>query len=154
MFKGRVAGIYVGPEREKPMEWRDDVRAVEGRGLEGDRYFSRSGSFSGNSGNGRQVTLIESEAVEAAAREYGIELDASETRRNIVTEGVPLNHLVGKEFRVGQAVLRGMRLCHPCEHLESLTRGKVRESLVHRGGLRSEVVAGGTIRVGDEIEEV
>ena len=99
----------------------------------------------------REITLIEAEAIEAVPREYGVELSPAEARRNIVTRGVALNHLVGREFRVGNVVLRGIRLCEPCEHLERLTRPGVLEALVHRGGLRAQIVSGGTIQVGDSI---
>jgi MOSC domain-containing protein YiiM len=98
------------------------------------------------------VTLIEIEAIEALERDYGVKLSPGDARRNIVTRGVALNHLVGKEFRVGEAVLRGIRLCEPCQHLVRLTgQEKVLPGLVHRGGLRAQVVKGGVIRVGDAV---
>jgi MOSC domain-containing protein YiiM len=97
------------------------------------------------------VTLIESEALDAVRREYGVEISAAESRRNILTEGVALNHLVGREFRIGEVRLRGVRLCEPCNHLEGLTRPGVREALVHRGGLRADVLTDGVIRPGDRV---
>ena len=133
----------------KPVE---QVRAVAGMGLEGDRYYLRTGSFSKKHDESREATLIESEALEALAREYGHQLTAAESRRNITTRGVALNHLVGKEFRVGAATLRGIRLCEPCGHLEQLTGRKVREGLIHRGGLRAQIVQSGVIQIGDSIE--
>jgi MOSC domain-containing protein YiiM len=84
-------------------------------------------------------------------RDYHVELDAGESRRNIVTQGISLNHLVDKEFRVGEVVLRGTRLCEPCAHMEKLTVKGTLRGLIHRGGLRAEIVKGGTIRVGDSI---
>src|SRR4051812_2069387 len=99
----------------------DEVRAVEGAGLDGDRYASRTGTFSDRPGTGRHVTLIEAEAIAAVLRE-GLPFEAAETRRNVVTAGVPLNHLVDREFRVGDVVLRGMRLCEPCALFEERTR--------------------------------
>ena len=128
-----------------------EVQAVQGRGLEGDRYFDRVGTYSDRPGTGREVTLIESEAVEAAASDYGLRLTPGNARRNVVTTGVSLNHLVGREFTVGEARLRGMRLCEPCEHLAELTGQPVVKALIHRGGLRAEIVSGGMIRVGDPI---
>ena len=95
--------------------------------------------------------LIESEALAAAASDYRLELPPNETRRNLLTRGVPLNHLVSREFLVGPVRLRGLRLCEPCKHLEKLTRPGVREALVHRGGLRAQVLTGGTLRIGDVI---
>jgi MOSC domain-containing protein YiiM len=97
------------------------------------------------------VTLIEIEAIEALERDYAIVLDSGQTRRNIVTRGIALNHLVNHEFTIGEAGLRGTRLCEPCAHMERLTVKGARRGLVHRGGLRAEIVRGGTIRLGDEI---
>jgi MOSC domain-containing protein YiiM len=133
------------------MEARDEVTAVAGRGLEGDRYYDGLGSFSAKPGTGRQVTMIETEAVAGARAENGVGITDMETRRNIVTAGVALNHLVGHEFRVGAAHLRGVRLCEPCVTLEQLTEAGAREALVHRGGLRCDIVEGGVIRVGDDV---
>jgi MOSC domain-containing protein YiiM len=120
---------------------------VAGRGLQGDRYFDDA-----RDEPGRQLTLIEAEALDALARDYGCALEPGASRRNIVTRGVALNHLVGREFRVGAATLRGVKLCEPCGHLAKLTVPAVKTGLVHRGGLRAEIVAGGTIRLGDAVE--
>jgi MOSC domain-containing protein YiiM len=128
---------------------------VEGKGIDGDRYGEGVGSFSDWEGGGRHVTLIEEEALEAIARESKMELSAADARRNLTTRGVALNHLVGRKFRVGAVTLAGIRMCEPCEHMEELSGvAGVRKALVHRGGLRAEVVSGGEIRVGDEISEV
>ena len=97
------------------------------------------------------MTLIEVEAIEALGREYQIALESSLARRNIVTRGVALNHLVEREFRVGAVLLRGTRLCEPCMHLEKLSQPGAMRGLIHRGGLRAEILTGGTIRVGDEV---
>jgi MOSC domain-containing protein YiiM len=153
VFQGRLVAIYTAGEAGGPMQGRDAVRAVVGVGIDGDRYAAKEGTFSQTRGTGREVTLVEREAVAGARKEYGIELDESETRRNLVTEGVPLNHLVGRTFRVGEVVLRGVRLNEPCAHLEKLTRSGVRKALVHRGGLRADIVRGGTLRVGDPVVE-
>ncbi|HEX6173994.1 MAG TPA: MOSC domain-containing protein, partial [Candidatus Binatia bacterium] len=99
----------------------------------------------------RQVTLIETESIEALRREYGVDIDAAQARRNIVTRGLALNQLIGRDFAVGEVVLRGTRLCDPCAHLEKLTVKGVMLGLVHRGGLRADVLRGGIIRVGDVI---
>ncbi len=128
-----------------------NVRALTGKGLEGDRYSSKLGTYSNQPGSGREVTLIEIEAIEALKRDYGIELDAGLARRNIVTRGAPLNHFVDKEFKIGEVILRGTRLCEPCAHMEKLTVKGAMRGLIHRGGLRAEIVKGGTIRLGDVI---
>jgi MOSC domain-containing protein YiiM len=133
------------------METITHALVVAGKGLSGDRYYEGSGTYSTHPGSGREVTLIESEALEALKRDYGVDIDRAQARRNIVTRAVALNHLVGREFTVGGTRLYGTRLCDPCAHLESLSvRGALR-GLVHRGGLRAEVVSGGMIRVGDPV---
>jgi MOSC domain-containing protein YiiM len=153
MWQGTIIAIGITRAGGERISAVDRVTAVAGQGLQGDRYFEGEGSFSGNSASGRQITLIEAEAVEALERDYGYKLDYIDARRNIVTRGVPLNHLVGKEFRVGEATLRGVRLSEPCHHLAGLTSDKVKVGLIHRGGLRADIVGGGLIRVGDEVTE-
>jgi MOSC domain-containing protein YiiM len=153
-WTGQVVGIFIAPAAADPMRSLDQVLAVAGKGLEGDRYFSQEGSWSDRPGTGREVTLIESEAVADAGSEYGFELPPGVARRNIVTAGVALNHLVGQEFLVGEVRLRGMRLCEPCAHLSELTGVPLIKALVHRGGLRAEIVDGGSIRVGDNVRPV
>jgi MOSC domain-containing protein YiiM len=150
-FQGVVAGVFLAAKPREAMDSPDEVTVVVGQGIAGDRYAGGAGTFSTTPGTGRQVTLIEQEAVDAAGREYGVAIEGRDTRRNIMTIGVPLNHLVGRRFSVGDVVLAGMRLAEPCAHLESLTRPGVRGALIHRGGLRADVVRGGTIRVGDPI---
>jgi MOSC domain-containing protein YiiM len=151
MWKGTLVSIHLTPTAAEPLKAIPEARVVAGKGIEGDRYSAGTGTWSKVSGTGRQVTLIEMEALEALKRDYAIELAPAETRRNLVTEGVPLNHLVGREFRVGEVILKGMRLCEPCSHLEKLTRPGVKAALAHRGGLRTEVVREGTLRAGDSI---
>ena len=146
--------MHIAREAAGPMESVLEIRAIPGQGLEGDRYFRKVGTYSSRQGSGREVTLIEAEAVEAIAREAGIVLAPGTSRRNITTRGVPLNHLVGQRFRVGEVTLEGVRLCEPCAHLESLTQAGVRESLTHRGGLRAGILTGGTLRVGDPVQPV
>jgi MOSC domain-containing protein YiiM len=153
LWKGTVVSIHVASSANKPTIPLNEAKVVVGKGIEGDRYFHEKGFYSDRKGPHREVTLIEIEAIEALKRDNGIELRPGETRRNIVTRGVPLNHLVDREFRVGEVTLRGVRLCEPCTHLEGLTQKGVLAGLVHRGGLRAQVIKEGTIRVGDPIEE-
>lgn len=130
----------------------DSVVAQAGAGLEGDRYIREAGSFSKTKpGPRRQVTLIEVEAVEAAVRDYGLELDPIETRRNVLVRDIALNHLVGREFSVGEVRLRGIKLCEPCAHLDRVVGRPVSPSLVHRGGLNAEILTSGVIRPGDGV---
>ena len=146
-----VVSIHVAAIGGAPMTSVTNVLAVVGKGLEGDRYASKLGTYSNQPGSGRDVTLIEIEAIEALKRDYGIELDPGLARRNIVTRGVPLNHFVETEFKIGSVILRGTRLCEPCAHMEKLTIKGAMRGLIHRGGLRAEIVKGGTIKVGDRI---
>ena len=148
----KVDSIHVAPEAKAPMREVQFVRAVPGRGLEGDRYFSGAGSFSQNPGSGREVTLIEAEAIEALERELKLVMGRGETRRNIVTRGVALNHLVDREFAVGGVRLRGMRLCEPCKGLVASTgKPSILPGLIHRGGLRCVILSDGMIRAGDSV---
>jgi MOSC domain len=153
MFTGRVVAIYVAPTAGAPMEARDAVDATAGVGLAGDRYALGTGKYSDTNRGPRDVTLIEREAIDAVRAEDGVPVTEAETRRNVVTEGVPLNHLVGRTFRVGAVTLRGLRLSEPCAYLEQLTGLEgVNRAFVHRGGLRAEIVDGGELRVGDPVE--
>jgi hypothetical protein len=160
MWQGSVLSIHITREASTPTESLAEVRAVPGRGLEGDRYFHGRGTYSSRASvGGREVTLIESETVEALfsgivnadGQTLGIKLAPGDARRNIVTVGVPLNHLVDKEFWVGEVLMRGTRLCEPCRHLEGLTQRGVMGGLIHRGGLRARILNEGTIHAGDVI---
>lgn len=150
MAEGCVVGIFVGEEAQAPLASVPEVRAEPGRGLKGDRYWLGQGTFWKQQPD-YEVTLIEAEALEAFTAETGITLEAREVRRNIATRGVRLNALVNRYFRVGDAMLMGIRLCEPCGHLERLTGRTLRPGLVGRGGLRAGIVTGGVIRVGDSI---
>jgi MOSC domain-containing protein YiiM len=131
----------------------DEVEAVPGKGLQGDRYFLGTGSYSDRPDPSREVTLIERESIDAIKRENGIELALGESRRNIVTSGIPLNHLVEREFYVGGVKLRGIRLCEPCNDLAQQIGKPIVTPLLHRAGLRARIIEGGTIRVGDDVRE-
>ncbi|HSO94545.1 MAG TPA: hypothetical protein VLV81_00745 [Acidimicrobiia bacterium] len=151
MFQGSVVGIFVAPAASAPMEARDEIEAIVGVGLEGDRYASATGTYSGHRvpDYQRAVTLIERETIVAVRAETGLAFDDIETRRNLVTVGVPLNHLVDREFDVGPVRLRGVNLSEPCVYLEREVRDGLRAALIHRGGLRAEILVGGPIRLGD-----
>lgn len=153
MFTGKLEAIYYAESSDLEMTSAEEVEVQAGSGIVGDRYATGSGTFAKPKPD-REITLIEAEAIEAVPREYDFELSAAETRRNLVTRDVPLNHLVGKEFLVGDVRIRGIRLCEPCAHLEKLTGKQVLRALAHRGGLRAQVVSSGSIRVGDKIRVV
>jgi|SRR5664279_2753125 len=152
MSQGRVEAIHITDAAEAAMRSLAEVTAIAGVGLEGDRYAAKKGTFSAKDKPGRQITLVEAEAIEALERELGLVLAPGETRRNVVTRGVALNHLVGRDFSVGGARLRGHELCEPCSDLARMTgKPPILAGLVHRGGLRAEILEGGLIRVGDEV---
>jgi len=151
MAEGRVVGIFVGPEATGAPASVQEVCAELGRGLEGDRYWLGRGTFWKPQPD-HEVTLIETEALEAFAAATGTKFEPREARRNIATRGVRLNELVNRRFRMGEATLVGIRLCEPCGHLERLTGQTLRPGLTGRGGLRAGIVAGGLLRVGDAIE--
>jgi MOSC domain-containing protein YiiM len=149
---GTVLAIYIAPKAEELPRAVERVRAMPGRGLYGDRYAVGIGTFSNHKGQ-RDVSLIESEAIEAFERESETSLSAAESRRNVLTRGVRLNDLVGKEFQVGNVRLLGLRLCEPCTHLVRLTRQPATlRGLVHRGGLYAAILIEGELAVGDPID--
>ena len=152
VWQGTVVSIHITRAAGQPMETVSAARAVAGRGLEGDRSFLGTGYYSDKpSAGGREVTLIETETLEALPAEGAVKVSAPESRRNIATAGVPLNHLVGHEFWVGDVRLRGTRLCEPCRYLDSLTHPGAMAALVHRAGLRAQILNDGVIRPGDSI---
>jgi MOSC domain-containing protein YiiM len=152
MFKGSVISIHISPVAAGAMLTVAEARAIPGRGLEGDRYALQSGTFSKPEPD-REITLIEAEALEGLKTETGADLPAGVARRNIVTRNVPLNHLVGREFRVAEVRLRGLSLCEPCAHLARLSDKRVLPGLVHRGGLRAQILTEGFIRANDSVTE-
>jgi len=144
---GRVAAILVTPQAEAPLSRVDEAEALAGRGLAGDRYAAGRGTFSGP-GRGYELTLAEAEVLDE------IQLPWEQARRNIVTRGISLNGLVGQRFRIGSVECVGRRLAEPCSHLEKLARPGLLRPLVHRGGLRADIITGGVIRPGDQIEAI
>jgi hypothetical protein len=142
--RGVVAGLLVAPAAEEALVQVTSVVAVAGRGLEGDRYAAGRGTFSGP-GRGYQLTIVDAEVLD--------ELDVpwARARRNVVTRGAALNPLVGRRFRLGDVECVGRRLAEPCAHLEKLSGPGLLRPLVHRAGLRADILAGGTIRLGDEL---
>jgi MOSC domain-containing protein YiiM len=149
MRQGRVVGIYIGPKPERPMQPVTEVVAVAGRGLEGDRYFQ-----SVENGNPTaEITLIESEAIEAAAAESGVEIRHEDTRRNVITSGVRLDDLLGKRFRLGEVEVEALEPNPPCRHLAELAGKPLLRPLARGGGVRGRIVKGGVVGVGDPIRQ-
>ena len=151
-WQGELLHIHVASNAAAPMDELREARLVAGIGIEGDRYATGLGTYSKKQHLDRQVTLIEIEVLEAIARDRGIELAPSEHRRNLTTRGVPLGHLVGQYFRVGDCVLYGGRMNVPCLYLETLLGKKVFKPLLNRSGLNCRIVMGGIIRNLERIE--
>jgi hypothetical protein len=148
--EGVVAALLVAPEAEAPMTRVETAQALAGRGLEGDRYALERGTFSKSAGKGYDLTLVSAEALDQLERE-GIPLSWEEARRNVVTRGIDLNALVGKRFTIGSVTCYAQRLDEPCVHLERLSRPGILRGLVHRSGIRVDILDDGTIAVGDRI---
>ena len=148
---GVIELIALAAEAEGPMRSVSAAEAIEGRGLLGDRYERKAGTFSNPKGIGCDLTLVEAEALEELFAK-GVELSPIEARRNIVVRGIALDDLIGRRFRVGEVECYGQRRCEPCSHLERLTQPGVLRGLVHRGGLRADILSGGKIRTGDSAE--
>lgn len=151
MNTGAVVSIHLIPTAGGRAAAVPQARARPGRGLEGDRYGLGVGSYSNKPGPSRELTLIEIEALEGLKRDDGLELSGGDSRRNVVTRGVALNHLVDREFFVGEVKAKGIRLCEPCARLAELTDPKAHPGLIHRGGLRAQILTEGVIRVGDAV---
>jgi MOSC domain-containing protein YiiM len=150
-WQGTLLHIFRAERASAPMEELREARLIAGVGIERDRYATGLGHFSSSPHLHRQVTLIEVETLEALERDHHIKLLPVESRRNLVTREVPLNHLVGSRFRVGETVLRGGRLNRPCKYLEELLGKKVMTPLLNRAGLNCEILRGGIIRPDDRI---
>lgn len=150
MSTGTVELIYIAPRATEPTHSVNEVLAIPGVGLEGDRYALKQGTFFKPEPD-FELTLIEAEAIEALKRDYNVELAPGESRRNLITRGVALNHLVGRDFQIGAVKAHGIRLCEPCSHLQRLTGKQVIKGLLHRGGLRAQILTQGSIRVGDAV---
>jgi MOSC domain-containing protein YiiM len=150
MWQGSLRHIHLATEGRAPMQERMTALLIAGQGIDGDRYATGRGHYSAFP-DIREVTLIETETLDALARDHAITLLPEEHRRNLTVEGVPLNHLVGRRFRLGEAVLEGGRLNTPCRYLDLVTGKAVCDLLVHRSGLNARILSGGTIRPGDAI---
>jgi len=150
--QGRIVEINLSPEYEVLPQPVERVRAVAGRGLEGDRYYRADGEPGEKPDE--EITLIAVEGLEDFAEESGITVTPAESRRQVATRGIDLNALVGRRFRVGELECEGVELCEPCNHLQGLTQPGVLKGLVHRGGLRASILSGGEIAVGDQVSAI
>lgn len=151
-----VEAIYIARTGGGPMEQLHQASLVAGQGIEGDRYFSDTGTFSGKLAGqpDREVTLIEVEEIDRFNAEAGLSLNYGDMRRNIITRGIRLNDLVDRIFLIGPVKFRGIRLCEPCAHLAGLLTPEVLRGMVHRAGLRASIQNGGTIMTNDTIFQI
>lgn len=156
-WSGELLHIHIAPAASYEMEELAEATLVAGRGIVGDRYYTGTGTYSPKP-DVREVTLIEAEALDALAFDdppmqgEAIRLGPEEHRRNLTVRGVPLNHLVGWRFRLGECILSGGRLNFPCKYLEELLGKPVFLPLYNRSGLNCRIEKGGVIRPGDRIE--
>jgi MOSC domain-containing protein YiiM len=147
---GVVEALLTAAHAQDAMRTHTGVELHAGRGIVGDRYFDGTGTFSASEKHGQQLTLIEAEVLDAL-RHDGLHLTPADARRNVVTRGIDLNALVGQEFQIGTARCIGRRLCEPCSHLQRLTGAALLRPMVHRGGLRADILMSGVVHVGDAI---
>jgi MOSC domain-containing protein YiiM len=150
-WTGTLDYIHITPSKSRPMQRLSEARLIAGEGIEGDRYLLGTGTYSVKAGEDRQVTLIESEMLARVAADFGHEIGVDEHRRNLTVTGVPLQHLVGARFRVGDCLLEGMRINQPCKYLNLMLKRDVYMALWNRSGLNCRIVEGGTIRPGDMV---
>ncbi len=150
-WAGEVVSLHRTPRAFLPMGTFAELNLIAGHGVEGDRYAQGTGFYSHKPEAGREVTFFEAETLEALARDHGVTLRADAHRRNITTRGVPLNHLVGRRFRVGAAIVEATRLSTPCKHIEEITGQQLFSLILNRCGLNARIIEGATVRIGDPI---
>ena len=148
---GKVVAIYIAPAQGEPTVHVDQAHLVPGRGIEGDRFYNSSTTSDKKTNPERELTLIESEAIEAICQEDKVSITPDQTRRNIITRGIRLNDLVGRSFLIGNIQVKGIRLCEPCDYLAGRTDPRIKSSMAHRGGLRAQINSEGLIFTNDVI---
>jgi MOSC domain-containing protein YiiM len=147
--RGTVVAIFTAPAKGTPTIARDTVRAVAGRGLEGDRYFLTNQA---DHDPKDEITMIDAESLRLARSEHGVDLDAGQHRRNLVIDGIELPETVGRTIKVGDAQVEVLANNPPCKYLQNLTGQPVLRVLRHDGGVRGRIAVDGTIRLGDSIQ--
>ena len=154
-MSGKIAKLLISKDTQSDMLNVNQIVLEVGKGIFGDRYYNQEGTFS-NKGEiepDRDVTLIEIEKIDALNKENDLNITAEDFRRNIVVSNCDLNSLVGKEFQIGEVVLKGLRLCEPCKYLSNkLDNEKVLSQMVHKAGLRAEIIKGGSIDLNSQVE--
>lgn len=154
-MSGKIENLLISSNPTSNMQEVTQIVLEEGKGIYGDRYYSQKGTFSskGKVQPDRDVTLIEIENINAFNTEHSQNITALDLRRNIVVSNCNLNELVGKEFQIGNVILKGLRLCEPCEYLaDKLDNPKVLTNLIHKAGLRAQIIKGGSIDMTSQVE--
>ena len=156
-MSGKIAKLLISKDTQSDMLNVNQIVLEVGKGIFGDRYYNQVGTFS-NKGEiepGRDVTLIEIEKIDALNKDHNLEITAEDLRRNIVITNCDLNSLVGKEFQIGEVVLKGLRLCEPCKYLaDKINEKKTLTEMVHKAGLRAQIIKGGSINLDSQAEVI
>lgn len=149
----KIFEIYLSESAGTPMKKVELAQLEAGKGMVGDRYHSQVGTFSKKLAGlpDKELTLIELEQVDSFNQQYGFNFTYGDFRRNIITQGANLNHLEGKLFTLGGICLRGVRLCEPCAHLANILVPEIMPALVHKTGLRAQIIESGVIKPGDAL---
>ena len=154
-MSGKISKLLISKSIESSMQNVNQVFLEVGKGIFGDRYYNQEGTFS-NKGEiepDREVTLIEIEKINELNEEYNLSFKPEDFRRNIVVLNCDLNSLVDKEFQIGEVILKGIRLCEPCKYLaDKLDEKKALTQMVHKAGLRAQIIRGGSIDLNCQIE--
>ena len=156
VLKGTVRGVFLASEAKKRMISVGEARAIAGIGLAGDRYAKGVGSYSNATGANlkvRQISFIQREMIQLANRETEVPFEAVDTRRNVETEGIELEQLIGQYFSVGETLMYGTKMCDPCKIPSNVSgkKGFLEAFRGYRGGIRAQILTGGDIWVGAEI---
>jgi hypothetical protein len=154
-MSGKIVKLLISKDPKSAMLNVNQIVLEAGKGIFGDRYYNQEGTFS-NKGEiepDRDVTLIEIEKIDALNKEHNLNITAEDLRRNIVVSNCDLNSLVDKEFQIGEVVLKGLRLCEPCKYLsDKLNEKKVLSEMVHKAGLRAQIIKSGSIDLNSQVE--
>jgi MOSC domain-containing protein YiiM len=154
-MSGKIVKLLISKDPKSAMLKVNQIVLEAGKGIFGDRYYNQEGTFS-NKGKiepDRDVTLIEIEKIDALNNEHNLDITAEDLRRNIVVSNCDLNSLVDKEFQIGEVVLKGLRLCEPCKYLsDKLNEKKVLSEMVHKAGLRAQIIKSGSIDLNSQVE--
>ena len=154
-MSGKIVKLLISKDPKSTMLNLNQIVLEAGKGIFGDRYYNQEGTFS-NKGEiqpDRDVTLIEIEKIDALNKEHNLDITAEDLRRNIVVSNCDLNSLVDKEFQIGEVVLKGLRLCEPCKYLsDKLDNEEVLSQMIHKAGLRAQIIKSGSIDLNSQVE--